>query len=433
MRTLATSLRTGGRQGIACLLLTAALTVPGTAWGGQPELAALTFSLVLDERAGGDTQIGTARVMLDTTPQANVRMVQGWSYTICAQAVEIVDVVRGSDLDRLCSQRSARRCDIEEEDGLITVDLLISDTPSQGILEVALDNWEDLIISYRCPGIACDTSGLWFCPREVNGADQYATFLIGGEELFSAEGGNRRLLLCNTAEKLSVMPALKPNGDVGIYLHAAAGTTSCLMTGWTYAVCFEGDIDVVELSDPEEFTGEDTLQVRGEGPPKYNLVRYLPGEGIIRSVVVDFMQPIGVDAPLFAGGFEDLTIRLADYPCGALRICSGEIGEPKVFAHWNNAKEDSLDMTPEHMGRLDLCWRRGDTNFDGRVNVGDAVNVLTCLFDPARGVFCDCVRTTEYLCAEPFNINGDERWNVADAVYLLNFTFLNGPPIPPLE
>jgi hypothetical protein len=205
------------------------------------------------------------------------------------------------------------------------------------------------------------------------------------------------------------------------------------MTGWTYAVCFDGDIDVVELTEKEEYTGADTLQVRREEPPKYNFVNYLPGEGIIRSVIVDFTQPIGVDAPLLADGFEDLIIRFADYPCGALRICSGEIGEPKVLAHWNNAKEDSLDMPAERLGSLELCWKRGDTNFDARVNVADAVNVLTCLFDPAGGVFCDCIRNKEYLCAEPFNINGDAKWNVADAVYLLNFVFLDGPPIPPLE
>ena len=80
------------------------------------------------------------------------------------------------------------------------------------------------------------------------------------------------------------------------------------------------------------------------------------------------------------------------------------------------------------MGVRELCWRRGDTNFDNMLNIADAVNLLSCLFADG-GLWCTCVDTT---CRQVFNVNADDRVNIADAVYLLAYIFAGGPAPPPL-
>jgi hypothetical protein len=74
------------------------------------------------------------------------------------------------------------------------------------------------------------------------------------------------------------------------------------------------------------------------------------------------------------------------------------------------------DASPRSPGFL-----RGDTNYDGHVDIGDAAAILGALFLGAK---------TE--CAAAFAIvadtNGSHALDIADAVYLLTYLFLGGPP-----
>ncbi|MDD4051288.1 MAG: S8 family serine peptidase [candidate division Zixibacteria bacterium] len=63
---------------------------------------------------------------------------------------------------------------------------------------------------------------------------------------------------------------------------------------------------------------------------------------------------------------------------------------------------------------------RGDANGDGKINVGDAVYIITYIFrgGPAPGSY-------------EGDANGDGKLNVGDAVYLISYIFRSGPPPPP--
>lgn len=65
---------------------------------------------------------------------------------------------------------------------------------------------------------------------------------------------------------------------------------------------------------------------------------------------------------------------------------------------------------------------RGDTNFDGGVDIADGINILSYLF---------MGKTLGYECTEALNTNDDGSVNIADGVYLLQYLFVGGPPPPP--
>jgi hypothetical protein len=62
------------------------------------------------------------------------------------------------------------------------------------------------------------------------------------------------------------------------------------------------------------------------------------------------------------------------------------------------------------------AYRRGDANVDGTVNVADAVFILEFLFLDGRTL----------PCADAGDTNNDNELDIADPVYLLSYIFLNG-------
>ncbi len=65
-------------------------------------------------------------------------------------------------------------------------------------------------------------------------------------------------------------------------------------------------------------------------------------------------------------------------------------------------------------------FRRGDANADGGMNVADAVFILQNLFANGPAI----------LCPDAADTNDDEEVNIADPVYILQFLFVDGPAIP---
>ncbi len=69
---------------------------------------------------------------------------------------------------------------------------------------------------------------------------------------------------------------------------------------------------------------------------------------------------------------------------------------------------------------LGYGFTRGDSNLDAAVNIADAVYILQNLF--AQGPPIDCLDAADS--------NDDESVNIADAIYILQNLFAQGPPIP---
>ena len=68
-----------------------------------------------------------------------------------------------------------------------------------------------------------------------------------------------------------------------------------------------------------------------------------------------------------------------------------------------------------------LRFLRGDMNFDGTVNLADAVGILLHLFSGQRAV-----------CPVVGNVDADGALSIADAVFLLNFLFAGtAAPVAP--
>ncbi len=97
------------------------------------------------------------------------------------------------------------------------------------------------------------------------------------------------------------------------------------------------------------------------------------------------------------------------------RIYDTALTPPEVF--WNFTVGGA--QLPPGGGDGEI-FRRGDANRDGSVNIADAVYILQNLF--AQG--------PEILCKDAGDSNDDESVNIADAVYILQNLFAQGPEIP---
>ncbi len=109
---------------------------------------------------------------------------------------------------------------------------------------------------------------------------------------------------------------------------------------------------------------------------------------------------------------------------------SNELGSPPVEVLFDLGDE----LVPETRGAaveitqdiLEIPFRRGDINGDGRYVISDPVLLLRVLFSGEQ---------LDYDCNEALDANDDgdpenPRINVADAIYLLSYLFLSGPEPP---
>lgn len=66
---------------------------------------------------------------------------------------------------------------------------------------------------------------------------------------------------------------------------------------------------------------------------------------------------------------------------------------------------------------------RGDSNFDGVVDVSDPIDVLVALFFVGGG-------ERHFRCPNSADANDDNQTDISDAIYSLAFLFVGGPPMP---
>ncbi len=108
---------------------------------------------------------------------------------------------------------------------------------------------------------------------------------------------------------------------------------------------------------------------------------------------------------------------LADFLGEPLTICLG-VGRD---ATGTQSRFDNVSLGVIQTGEPEEQFIRGDSNGDGAVNIADAVYILQNLF--AQG--------PPILCPDAGDSNDDEGVNIADAIYILQNLFAQGPPIPP--
>jgi hypothetical protein len=107
---------------------------------------------------------------------------------------------------------------------------------------------------------------------------------------------------------------------------------------------------------------------------------------------------------------------------------SDGLGSPPVAI---TVGSEGLSMTPGVGGSVSftlMCvepFIRGDVNQDGVVTISDPVAIAKALF--SAGNKYDLIK----LCTDAADANDDGSMNVADAVYLLQYLWAHGPPIPP--
>ncbi len=90
--------------------------------------------------------------------------------------------------------------------------------------------------------------------------------------------------------------------------------------------------------------------------------------------------------------------------------------------------EHTLKLVCSSSGSEETCaftcpgvvFKRGDSNRDGGMNIADAVYILQNLFAQGPDIYC----------MEAADANDDEGVNIADAVYILQNLFAQGPAIP---
>jgi len=73
------------------------------------------------------------------------------------------------------------------------------------------------------------------------------------------------------------------------------------------------------------------------------------------------------------------------------------------------------------------AFRRGDTNRDGRTDIGDAICVLEFIFGGPESA----CKAKVAQCTEAGNSNDDGQIDIGDAIILLNHLFANGGDLPP--
>ncbi|HAK95620.1 MAG TPA: hypothetical protein DCM87_11600 [Planctomycetes bacterium] len=391
--------------------LAAALCMCAAAVHGQGS-AQIRLSLV---RGAQDSAIA---VRFDSLPAATARLVQGWSYGVCIQdGIEVVEAVAGADL----AAAGATAVAIDRVAGGITVRVTLTGDLARGLPENGFAAWEDLVIRYRCVPGACMGGMASFCRDPIGGLAVPAEFSVGGVSLSPERGV--AFGACGPSGKVRVDPVYTYEGRVAVVLRADPDVAACPLQGWSYGVCINGDIQVGAM-----LAGADTIDAKGGVRPDWDMYK-LSERGIARSVIIDVIGPIVVGTDRLIDGWEDFVFSVEGMPCGTIRICDEEVGDPPVDATWTY-KEEGLPMGAANLGARALCWQRGDTNFDGKLNIADAINLLACLFGAGGGPYCACAQAG---CRPVFNANNDDRLNIADPIYLLQYIFLNGPPPPPLR
>ncbi|HVR75371.1 MAG TPA: SdrD B-like domain-containing protein [Planctomycetota bacterium] len=208
------------------------------------------------------------------------------------------------------------------------------------------------------------------------------------------------------------------------------------LQGISMAICYDCSVTVLEDTfrvPPDTITDAiraDYVNFQADNDPN-------DGDGceMILAILVDSLPPFDgqtlppIDMPLKLASVD---VRVPDNAtcgtCFPLMFCDGVNGRGKVPIKNLFAAEN--ESFPAATVNCSVCvsgapvFQRGDCNFDTRINVTDAVILIgslcasgDCLFKPP--------------CLDACDANDDGRLDLADAIRILSWLFTRGPAPPP--
>jgi len=215
-----------------------------------------------------------------------------------------------------------------------------------------------------------------------------------------------------------------------------ADQNSGQVQGWSYGVCIRdaGTMEVVAAT----VKGTDSGTFHGGTGPGFNSVNIYPG-GVTHGVVIDLMATVTLPAQ---NGWTDLAATwkiLMDAEGQSTYVvpCDKTLGVPPVanvmvmggnsFPASESAGIDPADdcCNPVSCNKAGLFVYQpgvkamaGSANGDGRLDLADGIYILNYLF---RG-------GPPLPCEKAGDANGDCLLDASDAVYIIHYQFLDGPP-----
>jgi hypothetical protein len=136
-------------------------------------------------------------------------------------------------------------------------------------------------------------------------------------------------------------------------------------------------------------------------------------------VIADFDGDGSNDVSLSSGRTGEVSIYLNRSLPPRSRDCNGNAVPDECDVSSGALADENENVVP------DVCemapFRRGDPNDDGVTNIADPVFLLRLLF----------LSTALPGCLEAADANDDDRYDISDAIHMIGFLFLGGPPPPP--
>ncbi len=193
------------------------------------------------------------------------------------------------------------------------------------------------------------------------------------------------------------------------------GTSTDVIQGWSFGLCVDDALEITNATSD----GTGAATVNGGVAPGFNTITIIPGEGVTQGLVIDLMAVNTLPAQ---NGFSTLRVAMtanvdAATPVANIRTCSGVLGSP---------------ATPNVVvvGGASL----GGSKFDGVLALRDSPTEGCCP-EALAGDGTACNKPAEFKFSPGArlvagNANGDARLDIADGIYILNYLFRSGPPLP---
>ena len=372
--------------------------------------------------------------------------VQGWSFGVCNDAViaEVTDaVIEGTDTETIKDGDPPDFLAVGVEPNGATLAVVI-DFVQQVILSPT-ERFSTLKISYRLDGAPGSEESVEYC--ETLGSPPVASVIVvGGQSIVPdtmtgatlaiVEGGGGPTLTTSPDRELAANMAATAAITVELGLSAEA-SQGVEMQGWSYGLAHDGAL--LELT--EITPSSVTATCNGGSEPDFYAVNTSPAGGAGGTVgAVVSLGPDFYVIPIEPGErvhtetfiYRSATVLAPDASPveTSLRLAHKELGQPPVDAVMV-ILSDGFPLTEDGMATITLVpagpgllrqFRRGDANNDERINIADAVWILSWLF---RG-------GPEPPCQDAADVNDDGALDESDAIRVAYYQLRQGPPpLPP--
>ncbi|MFN0058370.1 MAG: dockerin type I repeat-containing protein [Planctomycetota bacterium] len=223
------------------------------------------------------------------------------------------------------------------------------------------------------------------------------------------------VLPLDPAYELSFVSTTNPLGTAA-EVRVLFDSTGAGLSGWSFGVCH--DIAAADVTSVSRGATIDALS------PDFEVRNIVPG-GWTAATLLGF----AADTTLSAG--LDLELYIAQYALlGAsdteLSFC-GTLGDPVVPISFTRAGGGGPSLPVVHPGIVGVeptpvgtRYRRGDANADTALNIGDAIWVISYVFQGGAAP----------PCRKAADANDDGGIDIADAIWLINYYFAGGAPPP---